>query len=158
MASASTRRHVIRGLPVLCLGSTISTRDQRLSLCGGTLLGFASIDTTQPDGLTAGWNSKWKSHSSGHSRLPIKYRGSLTERFMKDPSKTQLIESVLGGADARKRLNVTGLEKQIDEPTRSGQAIVSTTRARSLSAVSEAPTSEELGVETVFRGASDTAT
>jgi len=30
--------------------------------------------------------------------------------------------------------------------------------ARSLSAVSEAPTSEELGVETLCRGASDTAT
>jgi hypothetical protein len=34
----------------------------------------------------------------------------------------------------------------------------STTRARSLRAVSEAPTSEELGVETLYTGASDTAT
>src|ERR1700680_82277 len=35
--------------------------------------------------------------------------------------------------------------------------VLSTTRARSLSAVSEAPTSEELGVEALWRGASDTA-
>jgi len=29
--------------------------------------------------------------------LPIKYRNGLTERLMKDPSKTQLIESVFDG-------------------------------------------------------------
>jgi hypothetical protein len=39
-----------------------------------------------------------------------------------------------------------------------GDHRLSTTRSGSPSAVSEAPMSEELGVETLWRGASDTAT
>jgi hypothetical protein len=50
-----------------------------------------------------------------------------------------------------------GAVSSISEPQAGADRFAGIGRARSLSAVSEAPPSEELGVETLWTGASDTA-
>jgi hypothetical protein len=63
---------------------------------------------------------------------------------------------VTGARDRARRFEASGLHvfTTVDKNRAGRRKLV----PGSLSAVSEAPTSEELGVETLWRGASDTAT